>query len=140
MKEVVLVMVIIALAGCASSVVPASKAVSAPADRVYKYQNAKPESGVLTVVRDNSFTGGGCYASIFINGDRVATLDSKEKASFYLPNGVWMVGAQIQGGGLCGYSGERQEREVTLNSHSDKFVRVFTDGDGNLDIRPTTIK
>lgn len=140
MKKVIVIFIALSLSACASTVVPPSQAKQAPSDRIYKYQNFEKEQSQLTVVRDSGFTGGGCYADVFINGEKVATLDPKEKASFALPPGEWAVGAQIMGKGLCGQSGQRQERYITLAPSEKKSARVFIDGDGNLDIRPTTLQ
>lgn len=139
MKKEILLLSAIALSGCATTVVPPSQAIPAPHDRVFKYQNKSDADGTLTIVRDKGFTGGGCFATVYINGDRVAKLDTKEKATLYLPVGEIAVGANLEGSGLCGFSGARQERYITLTKGESKSVRIFTDSDGNMDIRPTTI-
>lgn len=139
MNKMLLGALIIFISGCASTVVAPSSAVNAPNDRVYKYQPDINLGGKLIVVRDQGMVGGGCYATLYINGDRVAKLEAKEKAIFNLPEGEWAVGSNLEGKGLCNYSGERQERFITIKANETKAVRVFTDGDGNMDIRPTTL-
>ncbi|EFB4108331.1 hypothetical protein C0X82_000856 [Escherichia coli O53] len=139
MNKMLLGALIILLSGCATTVVPPSAAISAPSDRVYKFQSYIDNSGKLIVVRDQGMVGGGCYATIYINGERVAKLDTKEKATFNIPVGEWAVGTNLEGKGLCDYSGERQERFITIKANETKAVRIFTDGDGNMDIRPTTL-
>ncbi|AGO56556.1 hypothetical protein SOD_c35980 [Serratia plymuthica 4Rx13] len=138
-KLLYIIAVTTVLSGCSTSAVPPSKAIQAPPDRIFKYQ--KNESGYsrLTVVRDSGLISGGCYATVYINSVPVAKLNPKEKASFYLPNGEWIVGAAIEGKGLCGSGGERQERYISIKNMDDKVVRVFSDESGNIDIRPTTI-
>ncbi|EIO6347348.1 hypothetical protein LQY99_000860 [Escherichia coli] len=139
MNKILLGTLIIFLSGCATTVVPPSAALSAPSERIYKFQPVVKNGGKLIVVRDEGMVGGGCYATIYINGERVAKLDPKEKVNFNLPEGEWAVGANLEGKGLCSYSGQRQERFMTIKTNETKSVRVFTDGDGNMDIRPTTI-
>lgn len=86
MIRIIIALAVLALTGCATEVVPPSKAISAPSDRVFKYQQVFPDQATLVVVRDSGYIGGGCYATVFINGDRVAKLDPKEKHhSIFLP-------------------------------------------------------
>ncbi|WP_454551992.1 hypothetical protein [Klebsiella pneumoniae] len=79
------------------------------------------------------------YATVYLNGERVAKLDPKEKATFYLSEGEWAVGANLEGKGLCSLNRERQERFFNIKAGEKKAARVFTDANGDLDIRPTTI-
>ncbi|EPH0679832.1 hypothetical protein [Klebsiella aerogenes] len=139
MKKIALALAILAITGCATSAVPPSKAMQAPKERLLKYQSDSDGYGSLTVIRDKGMVGGGCYATVYLNGERSAKLDTKEKATFYLPAGEWAVGVNLEGKGLCSYSGDRQERFISLSKTEHKYVRIFTDGDGNMDIRPTTL-
>ncbi len=84
--------------------------------------------------------GGGCYITVFLNGARVAKLDTKEKTTFYINSGSWIVGAGHEGKGLCSGGKERQEREFIVKPGEDKYLRVFTDNNGNVDIKSTTIQ
>ncbi|MEL4014398.1 hypothetical protein [Dryocola clanedunensis] len=140
MKKLLLALAIIGLSGCATEVVPPSKAIKAPSERIYKYQSEEKGNTSLTVIRDSGFTGGGCFASIYIDGDLVAKLNTSEKATFYLNSGDRAVGAVLDGKGLCGANGERQERYISLNPQEHKYVRVFISSGGDMDIRPTTLK
>lgn len=137
-KAVVLAFGVSFLVGCATTVTPPQQALKAPSDRVFKFQDAG-EKQAITVIRDSGFIGGGCYASVYIDGELSAKLNPKEKARFFLPKGEHAVGATLEGRGLCGFNGERQERYITLNEQQDKYVRVFTDKNGSFDIRPTTL-
>ncbi|HGC8049435.1 TPA: hypothetical protein ACPZN0_004041 [Yersinia enterocolitica] len=140
MKKLIIALAVLVLAGCATEVVPPSKAISATSDRVFKYQQVFPDQATLVVVRDSGYIGGGCYATVFINGDRVAKLDPKEKASFNLPAGTWTVGATWEGAALCSAAVERQERDVSLVAGKSKTLRIFTDSNGTMDVKPTTIE
>ena len=139
MRKTLTAMTLIALAGCATSPVPSAKAVKAPADRLLAYQSDLPNSGKITVIRDSGFLGGGCYATIFLNGDRAAKLDPKEKATFILPPGEWVVGAALEGGGLCGANEKRTETETILKRGQEKYFRVFSAPEAGLDVRPTSL-
>ena len=57
----------------------------------------------------------------------------------YAPSGNILVGASIQGKGLCSFNAPRREREFTLNNGEKKVFRLFIDQNGNTDILPTTI-
>lgn len=140
MRKMLIALALIGLAGCATSPVPSSQAVSAPADRLLAHQTPQDGAGTLTVIRDSGFTGSGCYTTIFLNGDRAAKLAPEEKATFILPPGEWIVGAAIEGNGLCGVLNEkRTETEVHLKRGQDKYFRVFSAPEAGLDVRPTSL-
>ncbi|MFD2641868.1 hypothetical protein [Pseudomonas japonica] len=126
------------LAGCATSPVPVSEATPAPADRVSGYQAPVQGGGTIIVTRDSGFIGGGCYATVFLNGQPVAKLDPKEKASFSVPAGEWTVGAALEGKALCGLNAQRLEAEALVKSGQTKKYRVYTPTDGDVGILPTT--
>ena len=83
--------------------------------------------------------GAGCNASIFINGETVAKLETGEKATFHLDAGQWIVGASLKGAGLCALNPARQERETITKAGETKVFRVFTSNAGDIDILPTTL-
>lgn len=139
MKKSLLVLSLLIMAGCSTSVTPPSQASFAPSDRVFKFQKVDGNQSI-TVIRDSGFIGGGCFASVYIDGQLSAKLDPKEKVKFYLPKGEHAVGAALEGRGLCGSNEARQERYINLSDGENKYVRVFIDEGGDLDIRPTTLK
>jgi len=139
MRKILTAMVMIGLAGCATSPVPSTQAVNAPADRLLAHQADLTGAGKITVIRDSGFLGSGCYATIFLNGDRAAKLDQKEKATFILPPGEWVVGAALEGSGLCGANEKRTETETILKQGQEKYFRVFSAPEAGLDVRPTSL-
>jgi len=140
MRKILTALALISLAGCATSPVPSAQAIKAPADRVLAYQVALQSSGALTVIRDSGFMGSGCYATIFLNGERAAKLAPEEKATFILPPGEWVVGAALEGAGLCGPLNEkRTETETILKQGQEKYFRVFSAPESGLDVRPTSL-
>ncbi len=84
--------------------------------------------------------GSMCYASVYINGDLVARLGTKEKVNLNLNHGEVAVGTKLDGSGICSFGGERQEVFVTVSPGETKYLRIFTDQNGNMDIRPTTLQ
>jgi len=77
--------------------------------------------------------------AVFIDGKQAARLDAGQKASFYLPPDTISVGAAYTGSGICSMGAERVEREAVVKDGVIKKYRVFTGGDGQIDILPTTL-
>ncbi|MEB0226248.1 hypothetical protein [Pseudomonas sp. 10S4] len=138
MKFFVGALAIVVLAGCATSPVPSSEALPAPAERVTDFQRKADGGGQIVVTRDSGFAGGGCYATVFLNGKPVARLNPKEKAVFQVPSGEWLVGAGLEGQALCGVNAERLETETIVKPGQEKKFRIYTSGDGSVGVKPTT--
>ena len=140
MKHVLLPLItipVLLLSACSSRPVSVADAKPAPQARVFKYQTSAPTT--LVVMRDKGMIGAGCDASIFINGETVAKLETGEKATFHLDAGQWIVGASPEGTGLCALNPARQERETITKAGETKVFRVFTSNAGDIDILPTTL-
>ncbi|EGB9975587.1 hypothetical protein PYS81_004206 [Salmonella enterica] len=140
MKHVLLPLItipVLLLSACSSRPVSVADAKPAPQARVFKYQTSAPTT--LVVMRDKGMIGAGCDASIFINGETVAKLETGEKATFHLDAGQWIVGASLEGTGLCALNPARQERETITKAGEPKVFRVFTSNAGDIDILPTTL-
>lgn len=138
MKKSFVALATIFLAGCATSAVPLNQAKEAPKVRIFAYQDFVKNGATLTVVRDKGFLGGGCFYGLYVNKERVASLDTSEKVNLKLPPGEWMIG--FKGEGKACISDETiTEREIILKSNQHKAVRLFADPSGNLDIKPVSI-
>lgn len=128
------------LAGCATSPTPSGEAKPAPASQLSAYQSKPSGSyGTLQVIRDSGHTGSLCSMAVFIDGKQAAKLDPGQKASFYLPLDSVSVGAAYTGSGICSMGADRVEREATVKDGVVRKYRVFTGGDGQIDILPTTL-
>lgn len=138
MRSILAASMLTLLVGCSTSPVTLNEAISAPAARVTGYQAAVDGGAKIVVIRDSGFSGGGCYATVFINGNPVARLNPKEKAEFNVSPGEWTLGAALQGSGLCGLNSERLETELSLKSGQTKTYRIYKPGDGDVGIKPTT--
>ncbi|WGT32145.1 hypothetical protein [Pseudomonas atacamensis] len=77
--------------------------------------------------------------AVFIDGKQAGKLDPGQKASFYLPPDSVSVGAAYTGSGICSMGAARVEREAIVKDGAVKKYRVFTGGDGQIDILPTTL-
>lgn len=140
MKLLIGALAVALLAGCSTSPTPSSQAMQAPPGQLTAYQS-KPSGafGELQVIRDSGHTGSMCSMAVFIDGKQAARLDAGQKASFYLPPDTISVGAAYTGSGLCSMGAERVEREAVVKDGAIKKYRVFTGGDGQIDILPTTL-
>lgn len=139
MNKTLLVLMLFALSGCSTSAVSIRDAKSAPPERVLKFKAHSDGDAKLTVIRDSGMIAGGCYAAIFINREKVALINPSEKVTFSLPAGEYEVGAAIDGAGFCSVGKDRQERTVNLREKQEKAVRIYSDGEANLDVKPTTL-
>ncbi|HDY4928276.1 TPA: hypothetical protein RPG34_000012 [Yersinia enterocolitica] len=91
------------------------------------------------MVRDSGVVGSACYAVVYVNGSPSAKLETKEKATFFLEPGEYSIGVNLDGTGLCAYGNARVERETILKEGQHKYMRIFTQDDGNMDLLPTTV-
>jgi len=139
MKLILGVLVAALITGCATSPIPSDKARQAPSERVDGYQKPVPGGSSLVVTRDTGFLGGGCFATIFLNGEPVAKLDTGKKAVFQVPSGEWLLGAALDGSALCAANPERMETSVVLKQGQQKKFRVFLPaGGGSIAVQPSS--
>lgn len=136
MKKIILALAAISLSGCATEAVLPSKAKQAPQERVYLFQNKTSElNSKLIVVRDSGYLGSGCFTGVYINGQRAATLDPAEKATFYLKPGEVSVGIKGEGK-VCISDAVASMRDFNLTENGVKAIRLFASPSGNVDIKP----
>lgn len=91
------------LAACNTHPISASRAVPAPAHRIYNSEILTPRDGAgqVIVTRDTGALGSACSIGILADGVSVAALNPGEKIEMYLPPGDHII-AGITRGGLCG--------------------------------------
>lgn len=75
--------------------------------------------------------------TVFLDDDRVAKLDPKEQATLYVPPGDHVLGAGLEGQGLCATTYDGRARDVTLKVGQMKTYRLFIDQDTNVDVVAT---
>lgn len=132
---------LLGLAGCSTTPTPLADATPADAAYLYKLQAPASDSDArLVVIRDGGFVGGGCRMGFYVDGQLVADLSPKEKAVFYVPAGLRVLGAGTAGSstGLCAAGGESylRQREATLAPGQERKFRMSLDQSGNLDVLP----
>ena len=86
MKLITTSLLLALLTGCATSAVTIDKAKPAPAERVL-INTADSKEAKITIIRDSSFMGGGCYIDVYLNDTLAAKLDTAEKVTFNVKSG-----------------------------------------------------
>lgn len=141
MKLFVGLAVVMALAGCVTSQVPAGKAKPVPKDRSLSFQSKPSEPyGTILVTRDTGFLGGGCLLAVHVDGRLAARIDTGEVIGFFVPAGDHLVGMGIDksGGGMCSWTDMFKEQSASLKAGQVKRFRIGGDSQAGLDIRPSS--
>lgn len=142
MKNILIAMLALGLAGCATSPVTSDQARPVPPERMLAFGTGEPaSSGVLSVTRDSGFLGGGCYLGFYIDGQLAAKFDTAEKGIFYVKPGEHVIGiGNPGGGGLCNIEkGYRRETSTVISQGETKKYRLTTrQGDGAA-VEPSTL-
>ena len=93
-----------------------------PKDQILdsRYSNEVPNTGKVTIIRDNGLAGSSCSHKIYVNNIAIAVLESREKIVLYLPVGNHQFGAKPKG--ICG--GEYSEAKRMVAKDKELFFRV----------------
>jgi len=124
--RMVLVLIFL-LAACSTSRVPIHDALPIHWDNAMEYQEQTPQrNAIVKVIRDEGFTGGGCYWIIGINKKRAAHIDQGEQATFYVEPGDLLLEVKINNTeGLCGWDGSPwHPYRTTIQKGETKYFRM----------------
>lgn len=135
MKKIIIALLAIGLGGCSTEPVLPQNAKEVQAS--YEFQQ-KPKTTGVTIIRDKGYVASACAITAYINGKRLAELETSEKVIAYVPPGDVIVGAGFVGKGLCGGS-PKKEREFIVKENQPRVLRIFIDQSGNVDILPMTL-
>lgn len=135
MKKIIITLLAVGLAGCSTE--PVSPKSAKEVQPSSQFQQKSKKTGV-TIIRDKGFISGGCAITSYINGTRLAELETGEKVTAYLPAGSVLIGAGFAGRGLCS-GAPKKEREFIITENQPRTLRIFIDQSGNVDILPMTI-
>ncbi|RYM60033.1 hypothetical protein BSR03_16405 [Serratia proteamaculans] len=135
MKRIAFVIAIAFLSGCATQAVFPDQARPAPKERIFKYQSPIKDGAKLIIVRDSGMLGAGCFAGVYIDGVRSASLNPGERVDLYLPAGEHNIAMKGEGK-VCFADDVPVGRELSLKHNQTKAVRLFSDPSGNLDVKP----
>lgn len=138
-NQTFIALTVLALAGCATKPVAPNLAHDVPANRAITHQSPIAGGGLITVVRDKGYTGSGCYAGVFVNGDLAAKLGTAERVNLYLPAGRSILASHSVGAALCGIGlQKRGERAIAVQiAAGDSFIyRLAMSSDGIVTLTP----
>jgi hypothetical protein len=95
MTRTILLASLLALAGCTTSVVPLSQTKPVPQEQIISTSLTQPHEGAqsLTIVRDAGFGKGGATLAVWVDGEKVATIEQRQALTMYLPEGEHLVTA-----------------------------------------------
>lgn len=114
---------VVILAGCATSPVPAEKVKTAPSDRLHGFQEIPSgEFGTMVVTRDSGFTGSACYIVLKLDGEKTASFGTSETATFFLEPGEKLAEMST---GICGAA--ERGREVVITAGQARRYRIALD-------------
>jgi predicted component of type VI protein secretion system len=138
MKKYLPLLLLLLLTACATTPTPINEAKQIPAERLLAFQiPTSDKAATITVIRDEGFLGGGCFAGLYIDQVLAARLDVAEVAKFYVEPGEVLirVGWDPQGRGLCAFGQDNwTQRETTLKPGEQKPFRIFLDQNTRWDI------
>lgn len=130
-------LVVVLMAGCATRQVSSDKASAVPAQGRFASQG----DAELTIIRDAGFSGAGCSLVVTVNGETAAKLETGQKVTLAMQSGKWIVGAHPDGNSLCRSSlAQRNKREtqVSIDKGDHLVYRLAADQAGAMSIAPTT--
>lgn len=116
--------------GCSTTEVNQFEATEAQINRVFKYQNQQANTGKIIISRDEGFTSGGtCLYAVWINGELVSKLDTKEFATFHLTQGEYIIKVSREPNAIMGWwcgmeSGDYSQVETTIKENETKYFRL----------------
>ncbi len=120
------VMVIMLLAGCATSPISSGSARDVPPERIFLIEKLAEEGNSRAIfIRDVGLTGSGVHQHLFIDGKKVASLDTGEKIEFILIPGEHIFG--VIPTDLFGYHA-LNTIDQDLKPGKKYFYRLVTDG------------
>lgn len=137
MKRLAILLVLsVALSGCATRPVPNESAVPVPIERVLDATFLTPvaDVGVVTVKRDRGIGGSACSSRVYVNAKPVADIDPSEKVVLYLAAGDYIIGAWPNG--LCG--GGLSEVRANVKPDVPLTFRIGYGSNGDFSIQPTS--
>jgi len=135
MRTVIALGLVFTLVGCSTTPVEPSIAKQVVVEKSFQVSTSKIP---VTIVRDKGMVASACAITVYIDGEKVAELDTQEKAVAYVNPGAIIVGAGFMGKGLCS-GAPRNEREFLVKEDQPRVLRIFIDQSGNVDILPTTL-
>jgi hypothetical protein len=141
LKHLGVLIILLAISGCATKGIPASAAVSVGEEGQAVGEAFAPASGkeMVTVIRDVGFRGTGCVAEVLVDGEHVASLRAGQKADLHLSIGRHILGARPGGVAICRAQASRAQREIDIDVEAGRSMAYRIAIANGLSITPTTL-
>jgi len=136
MKLPVLAILLLALAGCATTPVPISEATPVPAARHLAFKSPGVGTAPVVIRRDSGFQASACATQVFVNGALAAYIRSGEIVTLHVPAGAVIFGAMADA--IC--AGGLVEKQATLTAGTTTHFRIGYDTNGALGLYVTATR
>ena len=135
MRFLVLFLMLLSLAACATKPLTINQAAAVPETRILAPQLLAQASntGSLVVKRDSGFMGSACTIRVFVDAVPVADLKSAEKVELFVALGEHSVVATSNG--ICG--GGTSEAAVVIMPERQKILRIASGQSGDIFLQPS---
>jgi type IV pilus biogenesis protein CpaD/CtpE len=135
MRFLVLFLMLLSLAACATTPLTINQAAAVPETRILAPQLLAQASntGSLVVKRDSGFMGSACTIRVFVDAVPVADLKSAEKVELFVALGEHSVVATSNG--ICG--GGTSEAAVVIMPERQKILRIASGQSGDIFLQPS---
>ena len=135
MRFLVLFLMLLSLAACATTPLTINQAAAVPETRILAPQLLAQASntGSLVVKRDSGFMGSACTIRVFVDAVPVADLKSAEKVELFVALGEHSVVATSNG--ICG--GGTSEAAVVIIPERQKILRIASGQSGDIFLQPS---
>lgn len=130
MRFLVLFLMLLSLAACATTPLTINQAAAVPETRILAPQLLAQASntGSLVVKRDSGFMGSACTIRVFVDAVPVADLKSAERVELFVALGEHSVVATSNG--ICG--GGTSEAAVVIMPERQKILRIASGQSGDI--------
>jgi hypothetical protein len=135
MKKIFFGVLLALLSGCSTQPVSNMQASDVPSERIWDKQIVKKtdNKGTIIVKRDSGFLGSACLTSIYIDGNPVADIGTREKVTFYSNPGRHVLSATPHG--WC--AGGMVETSADVVKDNVLTYRVGYGANGDFRLSPT---
>ena len=135
MRFLVLFLMLLSLAACATTPLTINQAAAVPETRILAPQLLAQASntGSLVVKRDSGFMGSACTIRVFVDAVPVADLKSAERVELFVTLGEHSVVATSNG--ICG--GGTSEAAVVIMPERQRILRIASGQSGDIFLQPS---
>ena len=135
MRFLVLFLMLLSLAACATTPLTINQAAAVPKTRILAPQllAQAPNTGSLVVKRDSGFMGSACTIRVFVDAVPVADLKSAERVELFVALGEHSVVATSNG--ICG--GGTSEAAVVIMPERQRILRIASGQSGDIFLQPS---